>query len=236
MIENMPSYKRLFINMRQLIKSSLFIKLLLFINALLIMITALTASCVDEAVKQGQRQSALLDSKIAAPLCINKIYIKPNAYFPHETRLVIFTLQSAKDAKEIAQHLTNQLKEELLSKETFRIIQTSNEIFNSIEDRMAYARDNKYELILVGEINNIVQGDEYRQALVSIKTKIIDPFRQTTLLSMENCKISDPSTRFSLYEFKTKGVTAIPVEKIGALVINEISAIISDLTYSKAVE
>lgn len=141
-----------------------------------------------------------------------------------------FFLKSSIDAQEISMYLTSLLHKLLLQKQMFRIIEKNEEIFNDLRSQMKYARDNKYDIIVVGEIEKIIMGGELRQSMMSINMRVIDPKTEVTLLYLDNCRVAPPRRGISFTDFdglnfpvKFFDIQAPLPKQLGALVIAEIS-------------
>ncbi|MBF0458600.1 MAG: hypothetical protein HQK99_11995 [Nitrospirae bacterium] len=200
------------------------------IAAALLLITACSLGGRPEETVLSPNPKTLTRSTSEAQPCNSEIYISPETPLPHGSRAAVFLLKSSKDAQEISMYLTGLLHKLLLQKMLFRIIEKNDEIFNDLRSQMKYARDNKYDIIVVGEIEKIVMGGELRQSMMSIKMRVIDAKTEVTLLYFDSCRTALPKRGISFTDFdglnfpvKFFDIQAPLPKQLGALVIAEIS-------------
>ncbi|MCI4626382.1 MAG: hypothetical protein L3V56_10530 [Candidatus Magnetoovum sp. WYHC-5] len=197
------------------------------------------SACHDvtrDVEQYGIRKRTLMESKLENPTCENRIFIEPKVALGHKKHVVVFQIKSPLDAKPIATSMTDSLRDNLLTKQTFRVVEANYEIFNSLDDYFQYARKLNYDYIIISEITNIVDGGTHRQSMMTLKTRLIEPNREVTLLYMENCITADPSTFLSYYELKASAMPAPSPQKLGEALVSKASKIIDDFSSGLPVE
>lgn len=182
----------------------------------------------DDIRGYGERKRTVMESKVTGPSCINRVYIEPQILLSYKKYVGVFQVKAALDAKTIATHMTNKLRDALLTKQTFQIVEANYEFFNSMYEYFEYARKLNYDYIVVSEISNIIDGGIHRQSMMTFKTRLIDPKKEVTLLYMENCVTADPSTFLSYYELKTAAMPAPSPVKLGEALVEKAATIIDN--------
>ncbi|WP_420265990.1 hypothetical protein [Candidatus Magnetominusculus dajiuhuensis] len=196
-------------------------------------VAACSVAVTPEVTVLSAKHSTLTKSESEAPPCLNEVYITPENPFPFGSRAAVFLMKSSVDAREVSEYLTDLTHKLLLQKQLFHIIEKNDEIFNDLKSQMKYARDKKYDIIIVGEIEKIIMGGELRQSMMAIKMRVINPRTEVTLLYLDHCRTAPPRRAISFTDFdglnfpvKFYDVKAPLPKQLGALVVAEISNIL----------
>ncbi|MCG6552845.1 MAG: hypothetical protein L7F77_10990 [Candidatus Magnetominusculus sp. LBB02] len=216
--------------MRNSVKTVRVILMILAAFALAFATFACTVGTNPQSTMLSPNPKTLTQSEAEGGPCHSDMYITPESAFPYMSRAAVFLLKSSKDAEDISAYLTDLLHKLLLQKQMFRIVEKNDEIFNDLKSQMKYARDKKFDIIVVGEIEKIVNGGQLRQSMMSIKMRVIDPKTEVTLLYFDQCRTAEPKRAISFTDFdglnfpiKLFNVNAPLPKQLGALVIAEIS-------------
>ncbi|QWR77217.1 hypothetical protein [Candidatus Magnetomonas plexicatena] len=209
-------------------------------KAWIFVVVILTAGCMDISIKPeryevSMKPSTLVKSQKELPPCTNAIYIEPEKKLVFESNVGIFTMKSSKDAKEIAAFMVDYLHKLFLERKTFHLVEKVEEIVTDLKQTMRYSRENGYNLIIIGEINNIVNGGETGKSQMSATFRVIDPKREITLLYFDRCEIGDPKKGFSIIEMKRYNISSPLPKQLGASVMTEAADLIGSHTYGKSI-
>ncbi|MBF0553573.1 MAG: hypothetical protein HQK96_03340 [Nitrospirae bacterium] len=201
--------------------------------AVMLAVAACSVAGKPEVTVISAKHKTLTQSESEAPPCLNEIYITPENPFPFGSRAAVFLMKSSIDAQGVSEYLTDLMHKLLLQRQLFHIIERNDEIFNDLKSQMKYARDKKYDIIIVGEIEKIIMGGELRQSMMSIKMRVINPKTEVTLLYLDHCRVAPPRRGISFTDFdglnfpvKFYDMKAPLPRQLGALVIAEISNIL----------
>ncbi|MEO5361530.1 MAG: hypothetical protein H7843_13970 [Nitrospirota bacterium] len=201
----------------------------MLIAAVLLAVMSCTVAVPPQTTVLSTKHKTLTQSESEAQPCLRDFYIKPEHQFPFESRAAVFLLKSSIDAQEISIYLTDLMHKLLLQRQLFHILEKNEEIFNDLKSQIKYARDKKYNYIIVGEIEKIVMGGELRQSMMSIKMRVIDTKTEVTLLYFDHCRTAPPRKAISFTDFdglnfpvKFFDLQAPLPKQLGALTVAEI--------------
>ncbi|MBF0516131.1 MAG: hypothetical protein HQK97_03285 [Nitrospirae bacterium] len=207
---------------------------LVAVSAALCLAAACSFSVVPETTVVSAKHKTLTQSESEAQPCMREFYIKPEDPLPFDSRAAVFLMKSSADAQDISMYLTDLMHKLLLQRQMFHVIVKSDEIFNDLKSQMKYARDKKYDIIVVGEIDKIVMGGDLRQSMMSIKMRVIDPKTEVTLLYFDHCRVAPPRKAITFTDFdglnfpvKFFDLQAPLPKQLGTLTVAEIVNIIT---------
>lgn len=203
-------------------------------------IVLLTAGCADISLKPerydiSMKSSTLVKSQKEPMPCTNAIYIEPERKLEFESNVGIFIMKSSKDSKEIAAFMVDYLHKLLLEKKTFHLVEKVEQIVTDLKQTMRFSRENGYNLIIIGEINNIASGGETRQSQMSATFRVIDPKREITMLYFDRCETGDPKKGFSIVELKGYKIASPEPKQLGAAIMTGAADLLGSHTYGKSI-
>ncbi|MEO5358432.1 MAG: hypothetical protein H7844_14200 [Nitrospirae bacterium YQR-1] len=182
----------------------------------------------------SMKSSTLAKSRQESQPCVNAVYIEPKQKLVFESKVAIFNFKSSKDAKEISEYMADYLHKLFLQRKTFRIVEKTGQAIDDLKYLMKYSKENGYNLIIVGEIHNIISGGETRQSQIYATFRVIDPKREITLLYLDRCETSVPKKAFSITEMKSYNIASALPKQLSALLMTEVADVMGSHTSGRS--